>query len=72
MLGIYVKTENAKHIGSLSVKLIGWGEEKGVPYWLTVNSWGKNWGENGFFRIRRGTDECGIESAITGGVPVVD
>ena len=28
-----------------------------------------DWGEDGFFRIIRGKDECGIESGAVGGVP---
>ena len=43
------------------VRLIGWGEENGVPYWIGANSWNSFWGEDGFFKIRRGTDEAGIE-----------
>ena len=30
-----------------------------------------DWGEGGFFRIRRGTNECGIESLAYAGWPVV-
>eukprot|EP00764_Aduncisulcus_paluster_P012418 gnl/Carplike_NY0171/5436_a7435_328.p1 GENE.gnl/Carplike_NY0171/5436_a7435_328~~gnl/Carplike_NY0171/5436_a7435_328.p1 ORF type:complete len:114 (+),score=15.35 gnl/Carplike_NY0171/5436_a7435_328:350-691(+) len=48
--------------GGHAVKIIGWGEDGGTPYWIVANSWGVNWGENGFFRIIRGIDECGIES----------
>ena len=46
-----------------AIVLMGWGEtENGVKYWVAKNSWGKEWGENGYFSIRRGTDETGIES----------
>jgi len=69
--GIYHKTEDAEEIGGHSVKLIGWGVEHGVKYWLLVNSWGTEWGDNGLFKIRRGTNECGIEGSPTAGVPLV-
>lgn len=43
------------------MKIIGWGVENGVRYWLCVNSWNEDWGENGLFRILRGVNHCGIE-----------
>ena len=32
-----------------------------VKYWKIANSWNRYWGEDGYFRIRRGVNECGIE-----------
>ncbi|VDM51658.1 unnamed protein product, partial [Angiostrongylus costaricensis] len=66
--GIYVHT-GGKLGGGHAVKLIGWGIDQGTPYWLIANSWNTDWGEDGFFRILRGVDECGIESGVVGGVP---
>lgn len=48
------------------VLVVGYGEEEGQPYWIVKNSWGPEWGEQGFFRIRRGNDECSIESIAVG------
>jgi cathepsin B len=47
-------------LGSHNVKIIGWGVESGVSYWLAANSWNEDWGDNGLFKIKRGNNECGI------------
>jgi cathepsin L len=47
------------------VLVVGYGEENGIPYWLVKNSWGSNWGDNGYVKIARSDSEndngvCGI------------
>ena len=70
--GVYIKSPNATYLGGHAVKLIGWGTEKDVPYWLLVNSWSENWGNEGTFKIRRGTNECGIDYSTTSGIPAIN
>jgi C1A family cysteine protease len=53
-----VSWEKVEH----SVTIVGYGEEKGVKYWIIQNTWGDGWGENGYFRIMRGGNELAVES----------
>ena len=60
--------------GGHAVKIIGWGQQAGATdtgateaYWIVANSWGPQWGMGGFFHIRRGTNECGIEQTPAAG-----
>jgi len=60
-------------------QIVGWGVDAGVKYWTVVNSWNTDWGMNGclfhlyvgfssfflaVFWIKRGSNECGIESQV--------
>ncbi|PIO68319.1 papain family cysteine protease, partial [Teladorsagia circumcincta] len=62
--GIYKHTAG-QQTGGHAVKIIGWGEEKtgnkSIPYWIIANSWHNDWGENGYFRMIRGINDCGLE-----------
>ncbi|KAM3361619.1 cathepsin B-like protease 2 isoform X2 [Capsicum galapagoense] len=67
--GVY-KHITGKSMGGHAVKLIGWGtSEQGEDYWLIANSWNRGWGDDGYFKIRRGTNECGIEHDVVAGLP---
>jgi cathepsin B len=70
--GVYQHSPAAKLLGGHAIKLLGWGVEGGVNYWLAANSWGESWGAlGGYFKIRRGMDECGVEDQVEAGLPVV-
>jgi hypothetical protein len=54
-----------------------------VAYWLIANSWDTWWADDGYFRIKRGVNLCGIENYVSapviartakryGGVTVLD
>jgi len=65
--GVYQHT-SGEYLGGHAVELIGWGTESGSDYWLIKNSWNEQWGDNGTFKILRGSNECGIEGDVSGGL----
>lgn len=65
--GVYEHIEG-DYSGGHAIKILGWGVENDTPYWLIANSWNANWGDAGYFKIRRGVDHCGIESDVTAGL----
>jgi len=69
---IYIYDQSSSLVGGHAVKILGWGTENSVDYWLVENSWGNAWADSGYFRIRRGSNECGIESYIVTGLPKIN
>lgn len=71
--GVY-KRSSKNYLGVQNMKIIGWGTEKGVDYWLAAGSWGTQWGEEGFFRIQRQPQQFGAvpNPIATEFVPVND
>lgn len=66
--GVY-KHVTGGALGGHAIRMLGWGVEDSVPYWIIGNSWNTDWGDNGFFKILRGEDHCGIEGSISAGLP---
>jgi cathepsin B len=62
--GVYSKTSGATPLGGHAVKILGYGTEGGQDYWLVDNSWNSYWGDRGYFKIMKGSNECGIESDV--------
>lgn len=53
------------------VSIVGWGEKEGGAdaFWIVRNSWGEYFGELGFFRLKRGSNQLGIEDNCSWATP---
>ncbi|GLC69955.1 hypothetical protein PLESTF_000903600 [Pleodorina starrii] len=61
--GVYYNQECGEDPDSMdhAVLLVGYGTtQEGVDYWLIKNSWSKYWGMDGYARIARKGNDCGI------------
>jgi len=52
------------------VQITGWLTENSTACWNVRNSWGADWGENGYIWVERGADVCGIADLVT--IPIVN
>ncbi|EES99155.1 Cathepsin B precursor [Giardia duodenalis ATCC 50581] len=63
--GVYRHTYGPISNGLHALEMVGYGTtDDGTDYWTIKNSWGSDWGEDGYFRIVRGVNECRIEDEI--------
>ena len=44
-----------------AITIVGWDKKA----WIIKNSWGKKWGDGGYFRMKRGENMCGLNTYIT-------
>jgi len=50
--GVYTPDHTTKVLGGHAVVLLGFKDD----YWILQNSWGSDWGENGYFRMKKGVN----------------
>lgn len=60
--GVFQTNETASCNGGVNhaVVLVGWDDSQGI--WHLRNSWGPDWGENGYMRIKYGTSNVGYSA----------
>lgn len=72
---------NDYFFGGHAIRVVGWGEDEcthlengkiikeNVPYWIIANSWGKDWGDNGYFKLESGNVGFQLEMNCMGMLP---
>lgn len=56
--------------GSLStinhaVQIVGYNFTGSIPYYIARNTWGSEFGDNGYVKIKIGSNLCGIASEVS-------
>ncbi|XP_043576829.1 procathepsin L-like [Chiloscyllium plagiosum] len=59
--GIYRSEKCSRHLPNHAMLVVGFGGKNRQKYWLVKNSWGTDWGDEGYIKIAKDAqDMCGI------------
>lgn len=61
--GVYKHDPKVEEVmGGHAIVVVGWGTSKsGTPYWIIRNSWGEDWGDDGYFLMSRNCPDTNLE-----------
>ncbi|CAK1590712.1 unnamed protein product [Parnassius mnemosyne] len=56
--GIYYEPKCNKYPTNHAVTVVGYGVRDGANYWIVKNSWGEDWGEDGYILMSTADNNC--------------
>lgn len=60
--GTYFPSEGAfKFNGQQALKIVGWEKSMQGDVWIIENSWGPEWGENGYAKVMANHNDIGLD-----------
>jgi C1A family cysteine protease len=67
--GVITTRSNCGNSIDHCVQITGWSQINNILAWTVRNSWGSDWGDQGFIHIEMGSNVCSIAEVVT--VPII-